>query len=130
MSFQCIPQVLLIYCQLSLTDILSELALLYIISWHAGWQQQTPVCSHTLSMSVHGKEISLDKKLHQIKEQPSECKNTVDLLYLCDRPSQHRTDASSPCLLENEAVLRVEGLPVQHKCSFLISFQITFPLAP
>lgn len=131
MSFQCIQQVLLIYLHLSLTVILSEPALLYIISWHTGWQQQTPICSHILRMSAYGKEIPIDKKLHQIKEQPSEWKNTLDLLYLRGRPHQHRTDASTPGLLAKERQYCMwKGFPVQHICSFLISFQIIFPFAP
>lgn len=81
------------------------------MSWPTGWQQQTPICSHVLRMSAHGKETPVDKKLHQIREQPSEWKITLHLLFLCCKPSQHRTDASSPHLLANETALHVKGLP-------------------
>lgn len=107
MSVKCIWLVFLIGWQLSLTDILSELALLSIILWHTAWQQQTPICSRVLRMGAHRKEIPVDKKLHQIREQ-TEWKITLDLLYIFCKPTQPRTDASST---KWDITLRVTGLP-------------------
>lgn len=95
-SLWCIRQIFQIHWQLSLTDILSEPALLYIISWHTGCQQQIPVCSLAIRMGAHGKEIPLDKKQLQIREQPSKWKITLDLLYLNYKPSLHKIGASTP----------------------------------
>lgn len=121
MNFQCVHQAFLIRWWLSLTDILSEPALPYLISWHTGWQRQTPICSHVFRTGAHGKEIPVDKKLHKIREQPSEWKRTPDLLYLCGEPRRHRTDASSPRLLANERQhCTSKGSLVPHKCSYFI----------
>lgn len=68
---------------------------------------KTPICSHALRMGAHRKEISVDKKLHQIREQ-TEWKITLDLLYIFCKPTQPRTDASST---KWDITLRVTGLP-------------------
>lgn len=121
MSFQCIQQVFLIYWQLSLTDILSEPSVPYITLWPTGWQQQTPICSYVLRTGACGKEIPVDKKLHQIREQPSQWKITLDLLYLCCKqvntglmPVAHIYHQMRDC------TKMLKGSHVQHKCSILI----------
>lgn len=85
--FRVYDRSILICWQLSLTDILSELALLYIILWHTGWEKQTLICSRVLRMVAHRKEIPVDKKLHRIREQTEWENNPRSALYLLQTKS-------------------------------------------